>query len=64
MWINTQVSTERELCPHGSLNHLYGGISSQFPSVSRLALLASESVLGFCQGPPVCAQASLSQDGF
>ena len=30
----------------------------------HLALLASESVLGFCQSPPVCAHASLSQDGF
>ena len=40
------------------------GISSKFPLTNHLALPGSESVFGISQGPPMCACASLSQDGF
>ena len=63
MWIDTQAGSEKESCPRGSLNHIWG-ISSRFPLASHLALPGSESELGLSQGPPMCAHASLSQDGF
>ena len=30
MWIDTQVGSERELRPHGGLNHLYGAFLPGF----------------------------------
>ena len=39
-------------------------MSSGFPLANHLALPDSESELGVSQDPPMCAHASLSQDGF
>ena len=65
MWIDTRAGSEKQSHPRGSLNHyLYGGISSGFPLANHLALPGSESIFGLSQGPPLCACASLSQDGF
>ena len=60
----TQVGSEKELNLWGSLNHLYGDSSSGFPLANHLALPGSESIFGLTQGPPLCACAFLSQDGF
>ena len=43
---------------------LIWGISSGFPLANHLTLLGSVSLFGLSQGPPMCAHASLSQDGF
>ena len=64
VWIHTQAGSETELRPHGSLNLLIWGIASGFPLANHLALPGSESVFGLSQGPPMCAWASFSQDGF
>ena len=52
------------VAPAWLFESLLWGISSGFPLASRLALPGSESVFGRTQGPPLCACASLSQDGF
>lgn len=43
---------------------LLWGISSGFPLASHFDLPGSESMFGISQAPPMCARASLSQDGF
>ena len=64
MWIDTQVGSEKELCPCGSLNHFYGAFLLGFLWPVNLLCLALESVFGLSQGPPLCVRASLSQGGF
>ena len=55
---------ERESRTLVAVESLLWGISSGFPLANHLALLGCESVFGLSQGPPLCASASLGQDGF
>ena len=64
MQIGTQRQAQREWFPPGSLNHLYWGVSSEFPLANHLALLGSKFLFGLCQDYPLCAWTCLSQDGF
>ena len=50
--------------PRGSLDSFYGGISFWFPLANHCDLPGSRFRFGVSQDPPVCAHASLSQDGF
>ena len=43
---------------------LLWGISSRFPLANHFDLSGSQSLFGISQDPSMCAQASLSQDGF
>ena len=52
------------VAPLWKFESLLWGISSGFPLTNYLALPGSESVFGILQGPPLCACAFLSQDGF
>ena len=52
---NMYIDTWR---PHGSLNYLYGGISSRFPLANHFALPGSESVFSLS---PMCVCVSLNQ---
>ena len=61
---DTWASSEGVARFWGSLNHLYGGSSSRLPLANHLALSGSASICGLTQGPPGCACASFSQDGF
>ena len=63
MWMDTWADSERAM-PSWQSESLLWGISSGFPLTNHLALPGSESVFGTSQGPPMCAHASLSQDGF
>ena len=58
VWIDTWVGSKREFCSLGNLDHFWVSFG-QSP-----CLPGSESVFGISQGPPVCARASLNQDGF
>ena len=51
------------LCAHGSLNHLYGGISSSFPLADHFDLPSLQSLFGISQNHSMYAHGSLSQDG-
>ena len=65
MWIDKWAGSERERAvPSWSFESLMWGISSGLNLANHLALPHSESVFGLSQGPPMCARASLSQDGF
>ena len=64
MWIDTQVNSERESCPRGSLNQLYQGISLSFPLCNHFDWPDSESLSGISQGPSVRVGTCLSLTGF
>ena len=64
MWIDTQVNSERESCPRGSLNQLYQGISFRFPLCNHFDWPDSESVFGISQDPSMCVGTCLSLTGF
>ena len=64
MWIDTQVNSERESWPRGSLNQLYQGISLSFPLCNHFDWPDSESLSGISQGPSVCVGTCLSLTGF
>ena len=51
------------VAPLWQFESLLWGISSGFPLTNHLALSGSESAFGISQGLPMCASASLSQDG-
>ena len=50
--------------PSWLFESLLWSISSGFPLANHLVLAGSESTFGLSQHPPMCAHASLSQDGF
>lgn len=62
---STSGLRERECAMHfgGGLNHLYEA-GSVFPLANHFAPSWLESLFGLTQGPPLCACASFSQDGF
>ena len=64
MWIDTRAGSERELGSRGSLESLLWGISSMFPLTSHFDLPGLKSTFGVSQALPMCARASLRQDGF
>ena len=39
-------------------------VFSRFPLANHFGLPGSQSLFGLSQDPPICAQASLRQDGF
>ena len=49
---------------HAPLNHFLGAFFSRFPLANYLALTSFESEFVITQGPPMCARASFSRDGF
>ena len=60
----TQVSSEKESCLWGSLNHLYRAGLPSFPLANHLTLPDSESTFGLIQHRQPCACTCLSQNGF
>ena len=69
MWINTHVDSERE---RESLSHILVEVwiifmehfFPRFPLSNHFELPSSKSIFGISKDPPMCAHASLSQDGF
>ena len=67
MWIDTRAVSGREsrwVAPSWQLESLLWGISSGFPLANHLDFSGSLSIFDILQDPPMCAHASLSQDGF
>ena len=62
MWIDTRL--KERVTASWQFKSLIWDISSRFPLANHFDLPGSESVFGVSQGPPMCACASLSQDGF
>ena len=52
VWTEAWEGSERMLCPHSSLSHIYAGIVSGSPLTSYLALPSSESVFGYLSALP------------
>ena len=52
------------VAPLWQFKSLIWGISSGFPLANHFNLTGSKSVFGIYQDFPMCARASLSQDGF
>ena len=69
LWIDTGGIDTRGWAQRGVTDLQYyesliWDISPQFPPVNHLALPGSKFIFGLPQGLPLCARASLSQDGF
>ena len=62
-WVWIETWAER-LLPSWQFKSLIRGISSGFPLASHFDFSGSQSVFDVSQDPPMCAQASLSQDEF
>lgn len=60
----TWVGSERQLHPHGGLNHFHGAFLLGFLWPVILLCLVPSPYLVYLQDPPMCACISLSQDGF
>ena len=63
MWIDTKVDSERDKVALMAFEFLSWDISSSFPLANNFDLPGSQSVFVISQNPPMCAHASLSQDG-
>ena len=71
MWIDTHGQAQKRVTSSWLIwdsymryNWVIWGSSSEFPLANHLALPVSDSIFGLIQGPPLCADASLSQNGF
>ena len=65
MWIDIWADSESlNLARRGSLNYFYGAFLPGFLWPIIVNLPCSQSLFDISQDPSLCAQASLSQDGF
>ena len=69
MWIDTRVDSERESCPCGSLNHLYGAFLPGFLWPIILLCLAPSPYLAYLRVLPcvhvhLLAKMDSSEEGY